>query len=124
LNDLEDENKSYTNIYQVNILLHSNAYFIHYYGKVHYHFQADDYSYAILTLSDDFGYPEIKGIFVYMTEEGSIHYDINNCGKDCHVLVKFASRYQDFIEPDEEEALAPRSEEDMDAEVCVSKYAG
>jgi hypothetical protein len=81
-------------------------------------FQADDYSYAVLTFNDNYGYPQMSGTFVYMTKEGSVNFDIISCGKDCHVLIKFGSKDQDLSEPEEEEALAPRmSEKDMDPQV-------
>jgi hypothetical protein len=58
-----------------------------------------------------------------MTENGSINYDISNCGKDCHVLIKFGTKYQELNEPEQEEAPAPRSEDDMDPKVFLANQS-
>jgi hypothetical protein len=64
----------------------------------------------------------MSGTFVYMTEKGCIHYDIVNCGRDCHVLVQFGSNSQYLDEQEENEALTPRREEEMDSKVSVASF--
>ncbi len=53
-------------------------------------YKAEDFSYAVLTFTDEDGYPVIEGSVTYLAGEGrnnSLEYHIESCGRDCQVLV-------------------------------------
>ena len=47
--------------------------------------QADDLSSAQLTYTDKFGYPDLNG-YIHLMGRG--HFEIDNCGEGCHLLLK------------------------------------
>ena len=53
----------------------------------------DDFSYAIFTYTEEPGYPDLNGQIQY-TKSGA-SFMVNNCGKDCHVLIKLGSNCAD-----------------------------
>ena len=79
-------------------------------GDQVFSFEGPDFSDAVLTYSEEPGYPDLNGRFHY-TKEGS-SYMIDNCGSDCHVLIKKVK--SEFKEPEEE---IPRSRALLDEEL-------
>ena len=60
-------------------------------------YEGDNFSYATLTYTEAPGYPDLNGRIHY-TEDGS-SYMIDNCGEDCHVLIKLDEGLMDGKEP-------------------------
>ena len=57
-------------------------------GTVTYSYESDDMDSALFLYTEDSGYQEIDGSFT----EGESKYIIDNCGKDCHVLMKLSAK--------------------------------
>ena len=60
-------------------------------------YEGANFSYAILTYTEAPGYPDLNGRIHY-TKDGS-SYMIDNCGEDCHVLIKLGEGLMDVKEP-------------------------
>ena len=56
-------------------------------------FRGEDSSYAIFFYTEKPGYPDLNGNIQY-TKSGA-SFMVNNCGKDCHVLIKLGSNCAD-----------------------------
>ena len=57
-------------------------------GTVTYSYESDDMDSALFLYTEVSGYQEIDGSFT----EGESKYIIDNCGKDCHVLMKLSAK--------------------------------
>ena len=79
-------------------------------GDQVFSFEGPEFSDAVLTYSEEPGFPDLNGHFHY-TKDGS-SYMIDNCGSDCHVLIKMVKL--EFNEPEEE---IPRSRALLDEEL-------
>merc|ERR1719367_1686395 len=67
-------------------------------GEGHvFSFEGPDFSFAVLTYTEEPGYPDINGRFYYTKDDSS--YMIDNCGEDCHVLIKLGEGLMDVKEP-------------------------
>ena len=62
-------------------------------------FKGEDFSYAVLTYTEAPGYPDLNGRIHYTKDAAS--FMVDNCGKDCHVLIKLGESLMTFKEPDE-----------------------
>ena len=72
-------------------------------GTITYSYQSDDMDSALFLYSESSEYPEIDGSFT----EGKFKYIIDNCGKDCHVLIKLgAKRLNSQPEPEQRPILS------------------
>ena len=67
-------------------------------GQV-FSFQGEDFSYAILTYTEAPGYPDLNGRIHYTRDGAS--FMVDNCGEDCHVLIKLGESLMNFDEPEE-----------------------
>ena len=86
------------------------------YGEGHvFSFEGPDFSFAVLTYTEEPGYPDINGRFYYTKDDSS--YMIDNCGKDCHVLIKLGKKSTEIEEPEEIPSSRAILEEDLDPEV-------
>jgi hypothetical protein len=79
-------------------------------------------SYAILTVTYEFGYPDMTGR-IHSMKDGGSSYLIKNCGKECHILIKLAKNLREL----EDDVLLPPgilgrqlTEEQLSTEVCAS----
>ena len=62
-------------------------------------FQGEDFSYAVLTYTEEPGYPDLNGRIHY-TKDGA-SFMVDNCGDNCHVLIKLGESLMTFEEPKE-----------------------
>ena len=67
-------------------------------GRV-FSFKGEDFSYAVLTYTEAPGYPDLNGRIHYTKDAAS--FMVDNCGKDCHVLIKLGESLMTFKEPEE-----------------------
>ena len=67
-------------------------------GQV-YSFRGEDFSYAVLTYTEAPGYPDLNGRIHYTRDGAS--FMVDNCGEDCHVLIKLGESLMNFDEPEE-----------------------
>ena len=67
-------------------------------------YEGDDFSFAVLTYTSTSGYPDLNGRIHY-TQDGA-SYMIDNCGENCHVLIKLGKVLMD-IKEEMEPPLAP-----------------
>ena len=67
-------------------------------------YEGDDFSFAVLTYTSASGYPDLNGRIHY-TKDGA-SYMIDNCGENCHVLIKLGKVLMD-IKEEMEPPLAP-----------------
>ena len=85
-------------------------------------YEADDFSFAVLTYTAASGYHDLNGRIHY-TQDGA-SYMIDNCGKDCHVLIKLGKILMD-IKEEMEPPLAPvasaLSRKGLDPVVSIKK---
>lgn len=56
-----------------------------------------NFSYAVLTYTEAVGYPDLNGRIHYTRDGAS--YMIDNCGENCHVLIKLGEGLLDIKEP-------------------------
>ena len=86
-------------------------------------FKGEDFSYAVFTYTEAPGYPDLNGRIHYTKDAAS--FMVDNCGKDCHVLIKLGESLMTFKEPEEmpkppeNRALA---EFELDAVVSISTF--
>ena len=91
-------------------------------GQV-YSFRGEDFSYAVLTYTEAPGYPDLNGRIHYTRDGAS--FMVDNCGEDCHVLIKLGESLMNFDEPEEmpkppgDRAL---SEDELDPVVGKSSF--
>ena len=60
-------------------------------------YEGANFSYAVLTYSEAPGYPDLNGRIHY-TKDGA-SYMIDNCGENCHVLIKLGKGLMEIKEP-------------------------
>ena len=81
-------------------------------------YEGDDFSFAVLTYTSASGYPDLNGRIHYIQDGAS--YMIDNCGENCHVLIKLGTSLMK-IKEEMEPPLAPSaralSVEELDPEV-------
>ena len=86
-------------------------------------YEGANFSYAVLTYTEAPGYPDLNGRIHY-TEDGA-SYMIDNCGEDCHVLIKLGEGLMDIKEP-MESPVVPEvralSVEELDPVVSNTEY--
>ena len=79
-------------------------------------YEGEDFSFAVLTYTTTSGYPHLNGRIHY-TQNG-VSYMIDNCGKNCHVLIKLGKTLMN-VKEEMEPPLAPgakaHSREGLDA---------
>ena len=85
-------------------------------------YESDDLSFAVLTYTEDYGYPDLNGRIHY-TKSGS-SFMIDNCGENCHILIKLGEALMDVKEPAElpmPSATRVSSMEGLDPAVSTKK---
>ena len=64
-----------------------------------YSYEGDDFSFAVLTYTEAAGYPDLNGRIHYTKSRSS--FMIDNCGQNCHILIKLGEALMDVKEPAE-----------------------
>ena len=80
-----------------------------------YSYDADDFGSALFLYTEEDGYPEIDGNFLF---DGS-EYRIENCGEGCHLLVKLSEQ---MVNPEPDDEIEASDEEERSLDEAFRKF--